>query len=211
MSELEITHPKINDYLENMLVEEDPILREMGDYGRAQGFPIVGAQAGRLMYLLARAIQAKQVLELGSGFGYSAMWFAHAVGKGGQVVMTEGKQENQDRARAYFTRAGLVDRVVFNVGDALEIAQKYAGPFDVVFCDINKHDYPKAIAVARAKLRIGGILIFDNMLWHGRVLDQKDADTNAVLETTRALMNADDFFTTMVPVRDGQSYSMRLK
>lgn len=211
MSDLDITHPKINEYLENMLAEENPILREMGGYGRAQGFPIVGAQAGRLMYLMARAIQAKQVLELGSGFGYSAMWFALAVGEGGLVVMTEGRQENQDRARDYFMRAGLVDRVDFNVGDALEIAKKYAGPFDIVFCDINKHDYPKAIAVARAKLRVGGILIFDNMLWHGRVLDQKDADTNAVLETTRALMSADDFFTTVVPVRDGQSYSMRIK
>lgn len=211
MPDLEITHPKIYDYLETTLAEQDPILREMGDYGRAQNFPIIGAQSGRLLYFLARAIGAKNVLELGSGFGYSAMWFALAVGDGGKVVMTEGKAANQARARDYFTRAGLVERVDFNVGDALEIAQKYPGPFDVIFCDIEKRDYPRAIDIARAKLRVGGILIYDNMLWHGRVVSQRDAETKAVLETTRALMHDDGFFTTLVPLRDGQSISLKLK
>ncbi len=211
MPDLEITHPKIYDYLEKTLAEEHPILKEMGEYGRGQGFPIIGAQSGRLLHFLARAINAKNVLELGSGFGYSAMWFALAVGDGGKVVMTEGKQANQDRARDYFARAGLLERVEFNVGDALEIAKKYAGPFDIIFCDIDKHDYPKAIAIAREKLRVGGILIYDNMLWHGRVVDQRDTDTNAVLETTRALMHDDQFFTTLVPLRDGQSLSLRVR
>ncbi len=211
MSDLEITHPKIYEYLEKTLSEETPILKEMGDYGRAQGFPIIGAQAGRMLHFLARAIGAKNVLELGSGFGYSAMWFALAVGDGGQVIMTEGKQSNQDRARDYFTRAGLVERVEFNVGDALEIAKKYPGPFDIIFCDIDKHDYPKAITIAREKLRVGGILIYDNMLWHGRVVSQTDADTNAILETTRALLDDETFFTTLMPLRDGQSLSLRIK
>ncbi|HZQ07457.1 MAG TPA: O-methyltransferase [Anaerolineae bacterium] len=211
MPDLDITHPDIYAYLEETLVEDDPILREMGDYGRAQGFPIIGTQPGHLLYLLARAINAKRVLELGSGFGYSAMWFARAVGKGGKVIMTEGSEENVNRARMYFTRAAMLDRVEFNVGNALEIAPRYAGPFDIIFCDIDKHDYPKAIPIARDKLRVGGILVFDNMLWHGRVLDGKDVDTRAVLETTRELMNSDDFFTTLVPLRDGQSISLRIK
>lgn len=211
MSDLEITHPQINAYLDKTLAEENPILREMGAYGRAQGFPIVGAQAGRMLHFLARAIQAQDVLELGSGFGYSALWFALAVGAGGKVVMTEGEAANVERARDYFSRAGLLDRVEFNVGDALEIAKHYRGPFDIVFCDINKQDYPKAIDVAREKLRVGGMLIFDNMLWHGRILTKRDADTRGVLETTRTLMRADDFLTTVVPVRDGLSLSLRVK
>jgi predicted O-methyltransferase YrrM len=211
MADLDITHPKVYDYLERNLTEDHPILKEMGDYGRAQGFPIIGAQSGRLLNFLARSINAKNVLELGSGFGYSAFWFALAVGEGGKVVMTEGKESNQERAREYFSRAGLLDRVEFNVGNALEIANKYSGPFDIIFCDIDKHDYPKAIGIAREKLRVGGILIYDNMLWHGRVVDQKDPDTNAILETTRLLMQADDFFTTLVPLRDGQSLSLRVR
>ncbi|MBI4675136.1 MAG: O-methyltransferase [Chloroflexi bacterium] len=211
MADLEITHPQIYAYLETTLAEEDPILREMGEYGRAQGFPIIGAQAGRMLYFLARAIQAKNVLELGSGFGYSAMWFALAVGLGGKVVMTEGKQSNVDRARDYFARAGLLDRVEFNVGDALTSAGRYRGPFDLVFCDIDKHEYPQALGVAREKLRVGGILIFDNMLWYGRILNQDDAATRAILQTTRELMHTDDFFTTLVPLRDGLSVSLRIK
>jgi predicted O-methyltransferase YrrM len=211
MADLDIVHPKINEYLEKTLAEQDPILREMGDYGRGIGFPIIGAQSGRMLAFLARTINAKNVLELGSGFGYSAMLFAQAMGEGSKVIMTEGKQSNQDRAREYFTRAGLLDRVDFNVGDALEIAKKYPGPFDIIFCDIDKHDYPKAIAIAKEKLRVGGILIYDNMLWHGRVVDQHDADTNAVLDTTQALMKDDEFFTAIVPLRDGQTISLRVK
>lgn len=211
MPDLEITHPQIYDYLEKTLAEDHLILREMGEYGRAQGFPIIGTQVGRLFYFLARSINAKQVLELGSGFGYSAMWFALAVGQSGRVVMTEGAQSNVERARDYFSRAGLLERVEFNVGDALELAKKYPGPFDIIFCDIQKHDYPQAISIARAKLRIGGILIYDNMLWHGRVVSESDSDTNAVVETTRALMHDDEFFTTLVPLHDGQSLSLRVK
>lgn len=211
MADLDIVHPKIFDYLEKTLKEEDPMLREMGDYGRSIGFPIIGAQAGRFLAFLAKTIHAKSVLELGSGFGYSAMLFAQAMGDGSKVIMTEGKQSNQDLAREYFKRAGLLDRVEFNVGNALEIEKKYRGPFDIIFCDIDKHDYPKAIAIAKEKLRVGGILIYDNMLWHGRVVDQHDADTNAVLDTTQALMKDDEFFTTLVPLRDGQTISLRVK
>jgi len=211
MADLDIVHPKISEYLEKTFQEQDPILREMGDHGRKIGFPIIGAQSGRLLAFLAKTINAKNVLELGSGFGYSAMLFAQAMGEGSKVIMTEGKQSNQDLAREYFTRAGLLDRVDFNVGDALEIAKKYPGPFDIIFCDIDKHDYPKAIAIAKEKLRVGGILIYDNMLWHGRIIDQHDADTNAVLDTTQALLKDDEFFTALVPLRDGQTISLRVK
>lgn len=209
MADLNIVHPDISEYLQKTLVVEHPILREMDEYGRRNGFPIIGAQAARLLYLLAQAIHAKSVLELGSGFGYSAMWFALAVGEGGKVVMTEGALENVQRARRYFERAGLLDRVEFNIGDALEIAARYPGPFDMILCDIDKREYPKALPLARAKLRVGGLLIYDNMLWHGRILSQDDEDTRGVLETTRLLMQARDFVTTIVPVRDGLSLSLR--
>lgn len=209
---LDIVNPEIDRYLNDKLAVENPTLREMGDYGAARGFPIIGPQSGRLINLLAQAIHARQVLELGSGFGYSGMWFALAVGEGGRVVMTEGSKENVDRARDYFDRAGLTSRAEFNVGDAFQLAEKYPGPFDVVFCDVDKEGYPKALEVARAKLRVGGILIFDNMLWHGRILELKDqdADTNGVRDATRLLLAERDFFTTIVPVRDGVSVSLRL-
>jgi predicted O-methyltransferase YrrM len=210
---LDIVDKKIDEYLTDRLAVQDPILREMGEYGSRIDFPIIGPQVGRLMFLLAKSINAKKVLELGSGFGYSAMWFALALGDGGQVVMTEGSDANSARARGYFARAGLTNRVVFNVGDALKIAAALAGPFDVVFCDIDKHQYPQALPMARSKLRVGGYFICDNMLRRGSVLSPvgaSDANTRGILELTRQLMQASDFYTTILPLRDGVSLSLRL-
>jgi predicted O-methyltransferase YrrM len=208
---MDILDPKINDYLDQTLAVEHPVLREMGEYGSARGFPIIGAQSGRLLHLLARALNAKHVLELGSGYGYSAMWFALAMGEGGRVVMTEGAQENIDRAKEYFARAGLLDRIETHVGDALEIARGLNGLFDVVLCDINKDEYPAALPVVRERLRVGGFFICDNMLWSGRVAtDNDEASTRGIRELTRQLMAARDFVTTIVPVRDGVSISLRV-
>ncbi len=208
---MEIVNRKIDEYLSKTLVTEHSVLSAMGEYGYAHSFPIVGAQVGRLLYLLARSINARRVLELGSGFGYSAMWFALAVGEGGQVVMTEGAQENSDLAKKYFTRAGLVERAVFNVGEALELARRADGSFDVVFCDLSKDQYPQALTIAREKLRVGGYFIADNMLREGRVLTDTDAGTRGILELTRELVEARDFVTTILPVRDGVSLSLRVK
>jgi caffeoyl-CoA O-methyltransferase len=208
---LDIVDLKIDEYLTELLAVENPVLREMGEYGRQHDFPIVGPQVGRLISLLARSISAKRVLELGSGFGYSAMWFAQSVGAGGQIILTEGSRENSERARDYFKRADLLERVELNVGDALEIARGLTGFFDVVFCDIDKHDYPKALPIARAKLRIGGYFICDNMLRRGTVLSPgSDDDTLGIVELTSQLMKAADFVTTILPLRDGVSLSLRV-
>ena len=208
---LNIVDPKIDEYLTDTLAVENPLLREMGEYGRQHDFPIVGPQVGRLLNLVARSIGAKRVLELGSGFGYSAMWFALAVGADGEVIMTEGSSENSDRARDYFHRAGLSARASHHVGNALEIARHLSGSFDIVFCDIDKHEYPEALAIARDKLRVGGYLIYDNMLRRGTVLSPgKDPDALGILELTQQLMRASDFVTTILPVRDGVSLSLRV-
>lgn len=208
---MNIVDPNIDEYLTGALAVQDPLLAEMGEYGRQRDFPIVGPQVGRLLNLLARSIRAERILELGSGFGYSAMWFALAAGPGGQVIMTEGSSENSAKARSYFDRAGLSDRVSFNVGNALEIARQLSGSFDIVFCDIDKRDYPQALPLARARLRVGGYLICDNMLRRGTVLSPgADADTLGIVEMTRRLLSASDFVTTILPVRDGVSLSLRV-
>ncbi len=207
---MDIVEPQIDDYLARTLVAGHPILQEMADYGYSRDFPIVGPQVGRLLNILALSIHAKRVLELGSGFGYSAMWFALAVGPGGEVVMTDHSKENVDMAHDYFTRAGLYNRVVPNIGNALDIARRTPGPFDVVFCDISKDDYPAAFGIARDKLRVGGYFICDNMLRDGKVLKDKDPMTQGVLNLSRQLMESKDFATTIVPLRDGVSISLRI-
>ncbi len=179
--------------------------------GAAQRFPIIGPAVGQLCHLLARSIGARRVFELGSGFGYSTWWFAHAVGEGGQVIHTDGSVGNSTRARDFLSRAGLASRVRFEVGDARTILERTPGPFDVIFNDIDKEGYPDVLPLARLALRVGGLLICDNMLWFGRVLvPAEDPDTRGILELTRLLREAADFTTTLIPLRDGVSVSLRI-
>lgn len=208
---MNIVEPAVHDYLDKILVVDHPILVEMEEYGRRLDFPIVGPQVGRLLNLLARSINAKRVLELGSGYGYSAMWFALGLGPGAQIMLTEGTRENSERAGEYFRRAGLTDCAVLQVGDALEIARRTSGSFDIVFNDVAKVDYPATLEIARARLRVGGYFICDNMLWSGRVIDgDGEQSTYGIKELTRQLMMARDFVTTILPIRDGVSVSLRL-
>jgi len=207
---MDIVQPDIDRYLGSWAASDDPVVAEMELLATERGFPIVGPQVGRLLLMLARSIDAKRVLELGSGFGYSAWWFATAVGPEGQVILTEGSRDNADLAHGFLDRAGLAGRVEIRVGDGLEIAREYDGPFDIVFNDIDKHDYPAALPVALERLRPGGLFVTDNMLWQGRVLDESaaDASTRGVLELTRRLYAASNLDTTILPIRDGVAVSV---
>src|SRR5512133_3549160 len=116
----------MDDAVENYLTElartehEDPVLVEMEARAAEHGFPIVGRATGRFLELAARAVGARRVVELGSGFGYSAYWFARAVGPGGEVRCTDGDPANAETGASFLARAGLGDRVTYHVGDAVE-------------------------------------------------------------------------------------------
>jgi len=207
---VDIIDPAIDLYLHELASPQDPILGEMEMLGAERSFPIVGPQEGQLLYILARAISAKRIIELGSGFGYSAYWFARAVGPGGQVILTDLSPENAAEAESFFERGGLLDRVRIEVGDGLEIIDRVGGEFDIVFNDIDKERYPQVLDRAAAALRPGGLLISDNMLWFGTVLDDPpvDASTHGVQELTRMLYESDDFRTVLIPLRDGITVSI---
>lgn len=209
---MDLVHPDIDRYLAGLAAHDDPVLREMERLAAERDFPIVGPQVGRLLEVLARTCGAAQVLELGSGYGYSAYWFLRAIGPAGTVLLTEGSEENARAAAGYLTRGGFAGRFHIEVGDGLEIAEEVVPPFDIVFCDIDKHDYPKALPIARRVLRPGGLFITDNMLWSGKVLspDEADRTTRGVLELTRELIHAHDFRTTLVPIRDGVTVAVKV-
>ena len=209
---MNITDPGIDAYLAALAASADPVLKEMEKLAEERSFPIVGPQVGRLLYVLARAVGARRVLELGSGFGYSAIWFARAVGEGGLVVLTEGSKERAAAAAGFLGRAGLGDRTRIEVGEALEIAARESGPFDVVFNDIDKEDYPKVLGIAERLVRPGGLLLSDNLLWGGEVLDRDrpGATARGVLDFTAALGGSTAFETAIVPLRDGVSISVRV-
>jgi caffeoyl-CoA O-methyltransferase len=208
---MDIVHAQIVDYLLNVTPERDDVLADMEEHALNRNFPIIGPLVGRLLYTLAKATQAQRVLELGSGFGYSAYWFAKAVGKEGKVICTEASKENADQAQEYFHRAKIASRVQFHVGDALKLLDEIDGQFDIIFNDIDKHHYPKAFRKALPRLRKGGLLISDNVLWSGKVVQHKrDADTAGILTYNRLVYSSKELFTTIVPLRDGVAISIKL-
>ena len=209
---MDLIHTEIDKYLTALAATDDPVLGEMERLGAKRDFPIVGPQVGRLLEVAARSAGAKRVMELGSGFGYSAYWFLRAVGQDGTVLLTEGSAERAKEADEFLTRGGFAGRYRIEVGDALAIAEAVEPPFDVVFCDIDKQEYPKALPIARRLLRPGGLFITDNMLWDGRILSPgaHDPTTSGVLDLTRDLYAASDFVTTLVPMRDGLTIAVKV-
>jgi predicted O-methyltransferase YrrM len=186
---------------------------EMEERAEKESFPIIGPLVGRFCKMMALSIGAKDIFELGSGFGYSTYWFAQAVGDHGRVVHTDGDAKKTADAKAYLKKAGLESRVHFETGDALEILKQYPGPFDILFCDIDKAGYPEALELMRSRVRVGGMIITDNTLWSGRVLQpgsKQNADTKGVIKYNQAAFNAPDLLTSIVPLRDGVAVSLKI-
>jgi predicted O-methyltransferase YrrM len=208
---VEIVSPAIEEYLARVAPESAGVLLEMERLAAVKRFPIVGPLVGRLLHLLARAVGARAVFECGSGYGYSAVWFAGALSPGGRVTLTDGSKENCAAARDYLGRAGLLDRCEIRQGDALDILERAAGPFDIIFCDIDKRDYPRVHPLLQGRLRRGGLFVCDNLLWFGRVAGpDQDDDTRGVRELTRLLYADPGLQTAIVPLRDGVGISLRL-
>ena len=213
---MDIVDPRIETYMEERLRRfDEPVLLEMESYAKEEGFPIVGRNVGVTLEVLARAAGAQRIMELGSGFGYSAYWHARAVGSRGEVHLTDGDPENEARAAEYLGRAGLADRVRFHVGDAVEELRTLDGDFDVIFSDIDKDGYPDAWRAASDRIRPGGLYVCDNVLWYGRVAveDPEDARphyTEAVLEHNRLVAEDERYVSTIVPTRDGVLVAIRI-
>ncbi|NLH48042.1 MAG: O-methyltransferase [Myxococcales bacterium] len=205
-----IVQPDIEKYLATVRSPSVPPLAEMEAWAAAHDFPIVGPDVGRLLFILARFAGARRVLELGSGYGYSAFWFALALPPDGEVHCTDQSADNRDRARDYFRRAGMEGKLHFHVGEALSLARGIQGPFDIVFSDIDKEDYPAAIATATTLLRAGGLFVTDNALWYGKVAaPEPDAPTRGVLRFNQSLAADSRYETVILPLRDGLSVAVK--
>jgi predicted O-methyltransferase YrrM len=200
-----IIEPRVESYMASLDAQPDPVLAAMEALAERRRFPIVGRQAGSLMAMLARLMGARRVLEMGSGYGYSALWFARAMPEDGRVTCTDLSGDNRDLAMGYFRTAGLEKKIEFHVGDALQIARAQRGGFDIIFNDIDKHDYPASVEVAVALLRPGGLFITDNALWSGKVADEeaKDPTTEAVRLFNRTIFARSDLESVILPVHDG--------
>jgi caffeoyl-CoA O-methyltransferase len=199
-----ITVPEVEDQLYAMLPARDEVMAEMEADAAKNKVPIVGPAVARFLYQLAVISKAKKVFELGSAIGYSTIWWARAVGEGGRVVYTDGDPKNADKARRYFERAGVSERIAVRVGDALEILSEEKQPYDIIFNDVDKVDYPRVLRLALPKLKSGGLFIADNVLWRGKLRKPNpDAETKAILEFNRLISESKELFTTILPLRDG--------
>ncbi|MGH2787296.1 MAG: O-methyltransferase [Actinomycetota bacterium] len=214
---MDIVHPRVEDYLKELASSDDePILLEMEQLAHERGFPIIDRLCGRLLELLARAIGARRVFEMGSGFGYSAYWFARAVGSDGEIHLTDTDPDNEAAASDFLRRADLDGPILFHVSDAFEALEQTPGDFDIVYCDIDKGDYPHAWSLGRERVRPGGLYICDNMLWSGRVAgvseeeDVRPGWTEAIDATNRAIESDSDYRSVIVPLRDGVVAALRI-
>jgi predicted O-methyltransferase YrrM len=207
----DITNPAVDDYLFSLLPPRDEVLAEMEAQATKRNIPIIGPAVGRVLHQLALLIKAKSIFEMGSAIGYSTIWWARAVSDGGRVYYTDGDRKNADEAQKYFERAGVADRINIAVGDALELISEQKQEFDVIFNDIDKSDYPRAMKLALPKLRKGGLFITDNVLWSGRVADEKNQEesTQAIRKLNRALYDSRELFTTILPIRDGVAVAIK--
>ena len=204
---IELISPRVATYLDQLVPPRHHILAAMEAEAAISGFPIIGPATGQLCYLLARMSGARRVFELGSGFGYSTAWFARAVKEngGGTVHHVVWDEELSRQARTHLRALGLDDVVEFHVGEAVATLHDSDETFDLVFNDIDKQDYPSALGIISARVRPGGLLIADNLLWGGRIFDPGDQspETAGIREFTRLVQEDSRWITSVVPIRDG--------
>lgn len=201
-----ILNPQIEKYLNHNLPKRDPILAEMERYAQRHDVPIIGPACGRLLFQLTQISGAKRIFEMGSAIGYTALWFARAAGPGCEVFFTDSDPANIARAQDYLGRAGVLDCVRFLLGEAVGLIDTVPGEFDIILVDVFKRQYPAALEKSIPRLRSGGLLITDNVLWSGRVAraaKPSDKDTRAIQKFNKTIFRTPDLFSIIVPLRDG--------
>lgn len=226
---IQIINEQIEEYIKNLPdIVSTPVQLEMESYAAQNNFPIIGPQVGRLLYILARLSKAKRVLELGSGYGYSSLWFGRAlddnnsnkspkistaITDGYEIVFTENDQNNVARARDYIGREGIRTWVDYRHGDGLQQVDYLKGKFDIIFLDLEKYQYPTAYHRCIGLLNDGGLLIADNTLWHGRVVEEipisKQRATTGIQTYNKLVMEDKTLLSVLLPLRDGVMVSMK--
>jgi predicted O-methyltransferase YrrM len=203
----DIDYQSVQEYLLGLIPPREPEMQKMEEYAEQNDFPIIGPVCGYYCYQLARMVNAKSVFELGSGYGYSTAWFARAVKEngGGIVHHTVLDGSLSERARGHLSALGLAELVEYHNAEAVETLRQAPGTFDIIFNDIEKADYPASLPLTKEKLRHGGLLIIDNMIWYGKVLEQDNHEesTEAIRHFTRDITADLDWIVSLIPARDG--------
>jgi predicted O-methyltransferase YrrM len=207
---MNILDPAILHYLDSLTPPRDSTLQQMERIAAEKRFPIIGPLVGRLLFQLALLTRARRIFELGSGYGYSAIWFARGLQPGGRIICTDGSRENAALAARFFKQADIEGLVDYRTGDALSLLAKEPGSFDIILNDVDKHEYPEVFRQAVPRLKRGGLLITDNTLWQGRVVGDDNAlSTVGVRAFNRLAFQSKEVLTTLIPLRDGVALSIK--
>jgi predicted O-methyltransferase YrrM len=212
----QIVPDAIEHYLAGLNRAGDAVLDEIARGNQTRGLPLVDAEVGALLRVLATAIGASRVLEIGTAIGYSGIWLAGALPAGGMLLTMELNDERAREARGNFARAGVADKVSVIVGDAQLKIAKVSGPFDLIFQDGAKMLYEPLLDRLVTLLRPGGLLVTDNVLWSGEVVPgfaktpvNDAADTQAIVAYNERVASHPELLTSIVPLRDGVSISVK--
>ncbi|HVS01468.1 MAG TPA: O-methyltransferase [Thermoanaerobaculia bacterium] len=201
-------------YLERLLPPRDPLLAEIEREAAAEGIPISDPEVGRLLAVLARAIRAQRILEVGTAIGYGTLCLARAAPEA-QVVSIDHDPARLARAGEVLRRAGVAERAQLVEGEALEVLPRLEGPFDLVYLDAVKRDYRRYLDLALPKMRVGGLLVADNLLWKGRVAeppeDEEDADAEALGAFNGYLMMHPQLQALVLPLGDGVGLAVKTR
>ncbi len=206
----------IERYLSGLNHLVDSVLQDIGRAGADQNLPLVDAEVGALLRVLATAIGARRILEIGTAIGYSGIWLAGALPDDGMLMTMELDPERAKIARQNFERAGLSSRTSVIIGDAQRMIAKVSGPFDLIFQDGEKTLYSPLLDRLVELLRPGGLLITDNVLWSGEVVPgllphpKRDPEsTRGIAEYNERLNAHAQLMTSTVPLRDGVAISVK--
>ena len=212
----QIVPDAVERYLAGLNRLADPVLQEIAEHGARQDLPLVDAEVGALLRVLALSLGATRILEIGTAIGYSGVWLAGALPKGGMLFTIELNAERAATARENFAKAGLSDRVSVMVGDAGLLVAKVSGPFDLIFQDGAKKLYVPLLDRLVDRLRPGGLLVTDNVLWDGDVVPgfketkrNSPEDTAAIIEYNERINTHPRLMTAIVPLRDGVAVSVK--
>jgi predicted O-methyltransferase YrrM len=218
----EILSAAVDRFVRAVGPEPTDLQDEMDEHAAKAEFPHVGPAVGGWLFLLARLVDATRVFEFGSGYGYSASWWARALPEDGQVVLTDVDEAELDLAREYAQRGGFTQQATFEHGDAMATIERYDGPFDAVLIDHQKHSYEAAFEAVRDKLAPGGVIVADNAMTAGVVdfetllaamegesIEGATEHTRGVAAYLRTVQEDPAFETALLPVGEGIAVSHR--
>jgi len=208
-----ILHPEQAAYLDRLLPPRDPLLREMEEQGAREDVPISDPEVGRLLGVLARATGARRILEIGTAIGYGALCLARGAPEA--LVVTIDKDPGRlATARGYLERAGVAGRVELIEGAALDVLHRLEGPFDLVYIDAVKTEYRRYLDLVLPRLRVGGLIVVDNLLWGGLVAappEEDDRDADALRAFNGYLMMHPQLQSVVLPLGDGLGLATKIK